>query len=105
METNPSSIHEDVGLILGLSQWVGDPVLLWLWCRPAATAPILPLAWEPPYVVGMALKKNEKKKQNKTISSEIDQVKYTHTHTRICIHTPYTSESIHRKNRSHSLQP
>ena len=25
-----------------------DPVLLWLWCRPAAVAPIRPLAWEPP---------------------------------------------------------
>ena len=26
-----------------------DPVLLWLWCRPAAVALIEPLAWEPPY--------------------------------------------------------
>ena len=26
-----------------------DLALLWLWCRPAATAPIRPLAWEPPY--------------------------------------------------------
>ena len=26
-----------------------DPVLLWLWCRPAAVAPTGPLAWEPPY--------------------------------------------------------
>ena len=25
-----------------------DPVLLWLWCRPAAAAPIQPLAWELP---------------------------------------------------------
>ena len=31
-----------------------DPALLWLWCRPAAVALILPLAWEPPYAVGMA---------------------------------------------------
>ena len=28
-----------------------------LWCRPAATAPIQPLAWESPYAVGAALKK------------------------------------------------
>ena len=26
-----------------------DPELLWLWHRPAATAPTRPLAWEPPY--------------------------------------------------------
>ena len=38
-------------------------VLLWLWCRPAATAPILPQAWEPPYAMGMALKKTKKKKE------------------------------------------
>jgi len=31
-----------------------DPALLWLWCRPVATAPIRPLAWEPPYAVGAA---------------------------------------------------
>ena len=32
-----------------------DLVLLWLWRRLEATALIRPLAWEPPYAVGMAL--------------------------------------------------
>ena len=42
-----------------------DPTLLWLWCRPAAVAPIGPLAWEPPYTVGVAPKRNKTKKKEK----------------------------------------
>ena len=38
-----------------------DPALLWLWRRLAATAPIRPLAWEPPYATGAALKRQKKK--------------------------------------------
>ena len=38
--------------------------LMWLWHRPVATALILPLAWEPPYAVGTALKR-QKTKTNK----------------------------------------
>ena len=30
--------------------------ILWLWRRPAAVTPIRPLAWEPPYASGTALK-------------------------------------------------
>ena len=33
-----------------------DPTWLWLWCRPAAAAPIQPLAWKLPYAAGTALK-------------------------------------------------
>ena len=55
---NLTSIHEDVGSIPGLTQGLGYgaavsfgvgqrhgsvPVLLWLWCRPTATAPTRPL--------------------------------------------------------------
>ena len=38
-----------------------DPVLLWLWYRPAAAALIQPLAWEPPYATGEAQKQTNKK--------------------------------------------
>ena len=60
-ETNQTSIHEDLGLIPSPTHWVKDQVLpravglsprhgsnlglLWLWCRLAAAAPFLPLAW------------------------------------------------------------
>ena len=77
--------------------WVADaariPALLWLWRRPVATAPIQPLAWEPPYAAGAAQeiattttkrqktkkKKKEKRKENASaakilISSMIEMV-------------------------------
>ena len=59
VETSLTRIHEDAGSIPGC--W-----LLWLWCRPAAVAPIGPLAWEPPYAVGVALEKAKRQKIKKT---------------------------------------
>ena len=47
-----------------------DPVLLWLWCRPVAAAPIGPLAWEATYASGAALKRRA----------------HTHTHTHTHTH-------------------
>ena len=44
-----------------------DPVLLWLWCRLTATAPIRPLAWEPPYATGADPRKGKKPKKKKRI--------------------------------------
>jgi len=43
-----------------------DLALLWLWCRSVATAPIGPLAWDPPYDADVALKKKKKKKKRHT---------------------------------------
>ena len=57
VETNPTRHHEGTGSMPGLTQWVKDPVLLWLWRSLAAEAPIQPLAWEPPYATSAALKK------------------------------------------------
>jgi len=42
-----------------------DATLLWLWHRPAATALIRLLAWEPPYAAGVALEKAKRQKKKK----------------------------------------
>ena len=42
-----------------------DPALLWLRHRLVATAPIRPLAWEPPYAEGAALEMAKRQKAKK----------------------------------------
>ena len=43
-----------------------DPALLWLWNRLVATAPVLPLAWEPPCAIGATLEMAKRPKKKKT---------------------------------------
>ena len=80
-----TSIYEDVCSIPGLSHWVkdlvfavscgvgqrcgSDPVLLWLWCKPAAVALIRPLARGLPYAAGVALKRKKIKRKNPTLKN------------------------------------
>ena len=82
---NPTRNHEVWGSIPGLPQWVKgsgiavtcgvgrrwslDPMLLWLWYRPAATALIRSLVWEHPYVMDAALEKRQKDKRGKKKST------------------------------------
>ena len=69
---NPTRNHEVSGLIPGIAMSYGvglrhnsDPAWLWLWHRPVATAPIRPLAWEPPYAMGVAPGKRQKDKKKR----------------------------------------
>ena len=73
------SIHENVGSILGLTQWIRvlalplscglgcrlglDPELLWGWCGPGSVSPRRPLDDNLPYAAGVALKRKKKKKK------------------------------------------
>ena len=53
-----------VAVICGVgSRCSSDLVFLWLWLRPAAAAPIRPLAWESLYAAGAVLKIKKKKKK------------------------------------------
>ena len=59
-----------------------DPTLLWLWCRPAATALIRPLTWECPYGMDAALRGGKKK---------------PHTHTK-------RTNGLNKKHNIHTLE-
>ena len=66
------AVSRGVGCRCGL-----DPELLWLWHRPAATALIRPLAWEPSYAEGAAqamAKKPEKDKKKKCKDGERNEM-------------------------------
>ena len=86
--TNLTSIHEAslsglrirVAMSCGVGRRRGsDLALLWLWCRPAAVALIQPLAWEPPYPAGTALKKKRKKENFTVVEYKRDRKSRKHT--------------------------
>ena len=58
-----------------------DLMLLWLWCRLASAALILPLAWELPYATGEALKKKKKKGTDVGICIVMTSSHWDHSHT------------------------
>ena len=58
--TNPTSIHEDEGLIPDLAQWIKYLLLPGAVVQVTDAAPIRPLAWELRYAVGEALKETKK---------------------------------------------
>ena len=73
---NPTNIHVNVSSIPGPTQWVKDLELLqdgcrsWMWVRSGiavTVALIRPLAWEPLYAMGVALKRHTHTQKNPSI--------------------------------------
>ena len=60
-----------------------DPALLWLRRRLVATASIRPLAWEPPYAAGAALKKDKKTKQTNNKKKSLQKNFFFFKHKKI----------------------
>ena len=78
-ETNPASNHKVVRLIPGLAQWVKHPVLLWLWCRPAACSSDLTPSLGTSVCCGGGPKKTNKTNQN------YNKVEFSLWHSRLRI--------------------
>ena len=70
--------------------------LLWLWCRPVATALIGPLAWEPPYATGAA-QKTAKKKKKLTFKNQLHFCILTMKYKKINIKIQYLLKSHPKK--------
>ena len=54
-----------------------DLALVWLWHRPAATAPTGPLAWERPCAAGAALKRTKDQKKQKKAKKKTNKQRKT----------------------------
>ena len=57
-----------------------DPTLLWQWYKLVATAPIRPLAWEPPYARGAVLEKTKRPKKKSTTNVMYNMIINTAIH-------------------------
>ena len=77
-----------------------DPMLLWLWHRPAALAPIWPPAWELPYATCAAIKRKKEKRKWLKLGSLNLRWEWLSTQTRnLC----NVSGELGRKQRGETL--
>ena len=79
-----------------------DPA--WLWCRPAAAAPIRPLAWELPNATSVALEKDTHthKKRNENIRPTVGPryLKVQHPWIQPMKHQKYSGGKIPKVSKS-----
>ena len=79
-----------------------DPTLLWLWHRPGATAPIRPLAWEPPYAVEAALEKAKRPKK-KVIRNRMEEIT-TRNHLNKPVYRSKRKKKHYKSNDKHKKE-
>ena len=60
---------------LGTHRCGSGPTLLWLWCRPAVSAPIQPLTWELPYAASAAIKSKNKQKEERNVGLKTKNIR------------------------------
>ena len=58
--------------------------LLWLWHRPAAAAPIRPLAWELPHATSIAIKRKKRKEKKRKITDSLSNDKGRNGYDNYC---------------------
>ena len=112
-EMNPTSIQEDVSLILDLTQ---DPVLLWgssvavscgvgHRCSLVPELLILPWDWEPSYASGVALKSKNKQAKNLGVLLWHSRLRIQHCHhSNFGCHCGLTSISALGTSTHHGLE-
>ena len=101
MRVQPLASLNGLGIWCCRKLWCSDLVLLWSCRRPAAVAPILPLAWVLPHAKGTALKRKNKQTKILDLYRTLHPTK-GNSHFFASVHETFT-KAIHILDHRESL--